>query len=573
MIGCRLSLQKSFKLAIATDLALTVSNFTPKAIEEREDDMLELTNSDWSLGGRRAVRSMHGMVAAAHPLAANAGAEMLRRGGNAFDAVAATAAALNVVEPFMSGLAGAGIATFLNANTNEVSCLDFIPPAPARINPSEMDGNLAQTGPLAPCTPGSLAGWYALQSRYGKLTFSDVLQPAIKLATDGFPVSNFFIAETVDHAERIKDSEWHRVFRPNSGWKPGDILKLPDLANTLSKISDEGIGYLYNGELGAKLAKHMQLVGGAISISDLEAVDPILEAPVKVTYRDRVVHVPPPPAESFQVLLALGILDSFSIGSLGVLSAPHLDLVFRAIRISAGLRIEHNHCNPKDVEALLSDMTAYVTRAGDGIPVEGLTEKWSGDADFTADAPKENTTSMSIADSDGNMICLTQSLGSPYGSGVMIPGTGVILNNFLNWADLNPASPNALQPGKRMAMCLAPSISTSGGQGILALGTPGSYGILQTQVQAMVGHVDFGLDIQAAIDMPRARLWDGKQIYLERRVPHSVCVELSARGHDVALLPEYSWRTGGMQAVSRDPDSGALAGGADSRRDGAAIPA
>ena len=379
-------------------------------------------------------------------------------------------------------------------------------------------------------------------------------------------------AETVDQVERIKDSEWNRVFRPNSGWKPGDILKLPDLAETLSKISNEGIGYLYNGELGAKLAKHMELVGGAISISDLEAVDPILEEPVKVTYRDRVVHVPPPPAESFQVLLALGILDSFSIGSLGVLSAPHLDLVFRAIRISAGLRIEHNHCDPKDVEALLSDMTTYITRAGDGIPVEGLTEKWSGDADFTADAPKENTTSMSIADSEGNMICLTQSLGSPYGSGVMIPGTGVILNNFLNWVDLNPASPNALQPGKRLAMCLAPSISTRGGKGILALGTPGSYGILQTQVQAMVGHVDFGLDIQAAIDMPRARLWDGKQIYLERRVPHSVCVELSARGHDIVLLPEYSWRTGGMQAVSRDPDSGALAGGADSRRDGAVIP-
>ena len=188
-----------------------------------------------------------------------------------------------------------------------------------------------------------------------------------------YPISKFFIAETVDHAERIKDPEWHRVFRPNSGWKPGDILKLPDLAGTLSKIADEGIGYLYSGELGAKLAKHMQSVGGAIAISDLEAVDPTLEAPVKATYRDRVVHVPPPPAESFQVLLALSILDSFSVSSLGVLSAPHLDLVFRAIRIAAGLRIQHNRCGPKDVEALLSDMTAYVTRAGDGIPELNLT--------------------------------------------------------------------------------------------------------------------------------------------------------------------------------------------------------
>jgi gamma-glutamyltranspeptidase/glutathione hydrolase len=180
---------------------------------------------------------------------------------------------------------------------------------------------------------------------------------------------------------------------------------------------------------------------------------------------------------------------------------------------------------------------------------------------------------MSVADAEGNMICLTQSLGSAYGSGVMIPGTGVLLNNFLNWADIDPASPNALQPGQRMAMCLAPSISTRDGKGVLALGTPGSYGILQTQVQAMVGHVDFGLDLQAAIDMPRARLWDGAQVYVERRVPHPVCRELSARGHQVTLLPEFSWRTGGMQAVAREPGSGALTGAADSRRDGAAVPA
>jgi gamma-glutamyltranspeptidase/glutathione hydrolase len=535
--------------------------------------MLELTNADWSLGGRPGTRAVSGMVAAAHPLAANAGAEMLRRGGNAFDAVAATAAALNVVEPFMSGLAGAGAATFLRAENGEVGCIDFIPPAPSGLNPAEMDGNIAMTGPLAPCTPGNLAGWYGLQSRFGELSFADVLQPAIKLASDGYPVSKFFVAETTDHGERIKDPEWHRVFRPDSGWKPGHILKLPDLAGTLEAIANQGIGYLYGGELGEKLARHMEEVGGVIAMRDLEAVDPPLEAPVKAAYRDRLIHVPPPPAESFQFLLALRILDAFDIGSLGLLSAPHLDLVFRAIRIAAGLRIKHNRCSPKDAEALLADVGAHVARAGDGVPVFGPTEKWSGDADFAADAPKENTTSMSVADAEGNMVCLTQSLGSAYGSGVMVPGTGVVLNNFLNWTDLDPASPNALQPGQRMAMCLAPSISTRDGKGVLALGTPGSYGILQTQVQAMVGHVDFALDLQAAIDMPRARLWDGKQIYLERRVPHPVCVELSARGHDVALLPEFSWRTGGMQAVGRDPDSGALIGAADSRRDGAAVPA
>ena len=540
---------------------------------ERKDEMLELTNADWSLGGRPSIRANSGMVAAAHPLAANAGAEMLRRGGNAFDAVAATAVTLNVVEPFMSGLAGAGAATFLRAGTGEVACIDFIPPAPTGLNPMKMDGAVAMTGPLASCPPGNLAGWYELQNRYGKLSFPDVLQPAICLASDGYPVSKFFVAETVDQNDRIQDPEWHRVFEPDRGWKPGDILKLHDLAGTLEKIAEQGVGYLYAGELGERLTRHMQLVGGEIAPSDLQAVEPLIETPIKATYRDRLIHVPPPPAESFQFLLALRILDSFDIESLGLLSAPHLDLVFRAIRIAAGLRIKHNRCSPKDAEALLADVAAQVDRAGDGVPVVGPTEKWSGDADYIADAAKENTTSISVADAEGNMVCLTQSLGSAYGSGVMVPGTGVILNNFLNWTDLDPASPNALQPGQRMAMCLAPSISTRNGEGILALGTPGSYGILQTQVQAMVGYVDFGLDLQAAIDMPRARMWDGKQIYLECRVPHPVCVELSARGHDIILLPEFSWRTGGMQAVARDPESGALTGAADSRRDGAAAPA
>jgi len=535
--------------------------------------VLELSNSDWALGGRPGIRAKSGMVAAAHPLAANAGAQMLRQGGNAFDAVAATAAALNVVEPFMSGLAGAGAATFYRAETGRVEVVDFIPPAPAGLRPAEMSAETAVTGPLASCTPGSLAGWHALQSRFGKLEFADVLAPAIELATDGYPVSRFFVAETVDQINRIMDPEWHRVFQPERGWRPGDVIQLPDLATTLSCVADQGIGYLYGGELGQKLARHLATVGGVIGLRDLESVEPSLETPVSAGYRDLQVHVPPPPAESFQFLLALSILDTFDVQSLGLTSAAHLDLVFRAIRIAAGLRIQHNRCRPEDAVRLLADVSDAVVRAADGVPIDGPTEKWSADADFVRDAPKENTTSMSVADAEGNLVCLTQSLGSPYGSGVMVPGTGVVLNNFLNWTDLSPDSPNALRAGERIAMCLAPSISTRNRKGVLALGTPGSYGILQTQVQALVGHVDFGLDIQAAIEMPRARLWDGRRVYVERRIPHSVCVELSARGHDVALLPEYSWRAGGIQAVGFDPESGAMIGAADSRRDGAAIPA
>ena len=184
---------------------------------------------------------------------------------------------------------------------------------------------------------------------------------------------------------------------------------------------------------------------------------------------------------------------------------------------------------------------------------------------------KSHTTSISIADREGNMICLTQSLGSPWGSTVVIPGTGVCMNNFMYWGDLNPASPNHLVGGQRWAMCLSPSISLKDDQAVLALGTPGSYGIMQTQAQAFVHYADFGLNLRQAVEAPRARLFDGKEVVLESRVANKVTEELKRRGHDIKNPGPFTMQCGGMQAVSRDPFSGSLAGAADPRRDGVAI--
>ena len=166
------------------------------------------------------------------------------------------------------------------------------------------------------------------------------------------------------------------------------------------------------------------------------------------------------------------------------------------------------------------------------------------------------------------MVCITQSLGSMYGSGVVIPGTGVCMNNFLNWTDLDPASPNHPRPGQPMAMCLAPSVSTRDGEAVLALGTPGSYGILHTQVQALAQFVDFDLPLQQAIEAPRARLWDGRRISVEARIAPEVTAELSARGHLVETVAPWTRKVGGMQGIERRPDTGALIGAADPRRDG-----
>ncbi|SDG32905.1 gamma-glutamyltransferase [Thalassobaculum litoreum] len=187
------------------------------------------------------------------------------------------------------------------------------------------------------------------------------------------------------------------------------------------------------------------------------------------------------------------------------------------------------------------------------------------------DWTRQHTTSFSAADAEGNLICVTQTLGGIFGSGVVIPGTGVCMSNYLNWGDLEPASPNYLAPGKAWASVVAPSIGTVDGTGVLALGTPGSYGIMQTQ--AYVHYLNYGLELQAAMEAPRARLWDGARVELESRVPESTVEELKRRGHAVEMAPPLTMNCGGMQAVSFTRETGAMVGAADPRRDGSAVAA
>ena len=204
-------------------------------------------------------------------------------------------------------------------------------------------------------------------------------------------------------------------------------------------------------------------------------------------------------------------------------------------------------------------------RVRDGVPIEGPTEQWL--APKPPDLSKEHTTSLSVADAEGNIVCITQSLGSLFGSGVVIPGTGVCMNNFLYWGEVNTHGTNPLIPGAELALPTAPSIATRDGVPVLALGTPGSYGICQTQAQAMVQYVDFGLKLQDAIEAPRGRLWDGTGVDQERRIDAEVIAGLIARGHAISAPAEWMMTAGGMQAIAIDPATGVMTGAADPRRD------
>lgn len=526
-------------------------------------------------GTRPTISSMHGIVAAAHPHAAAAGAHMLTTGGNAFDAVVAVAAALNVVEPYMSSLAGMGLATCWIAKEQKVRALDFVPKIPSKfpVDKFSKREDLLR-GPASVGVPGNLAGWMELQRTYGKRSLADAFGPAIRLARGGYPVTEFNVVEsngTEPEIKRFPDlhGPWAKNYTDGSGKLAlGWVLKQPQLAATLEEIAKDGLQAFYK-----KLVAHLAATGGSVSMEDIAAFKPQWKEPATARYRNRLVHVPPPPCEGFQFLLALRILDGFDLKSMERNGVAHLDTVWRAIRLSAGERIAHNDPTPAKLAELMGDgnIERLRARVRDGKPITGPTEQWM--APPADQGGEHHTTSFSIADADGNLVCVTQSIGSPYGSAVIVPETGVTLNNFLYWADVQPGSPNRSKPGGNLPMCVSPSISTENGKPVLALGTPGSYGIKQTQTQAMVQLVDFGLAIQDAIEAPRARLWDGRKVHAESRFTPATLEALRKLGHDVEAGDAWTMKVGGMHGVSIDPSSGARTGGCDPRRDGYVVPA
>jgi len=524
------------------------------------------------------------MVAAAHPLAAAAGARILANGGNAFDAAAATAAALNVVEPYMSGLAGRGMATVYVAKERRVRSLDFVTQIPKGF-PVDKLSNREQLirGPIPVGAPGNLGGWCEMVNTYGTKKLPELFAPAIKLARDGFGLIEFNVEEiggSVNAELKGRPElypEWSRVYLEGiAGGKPklGAVLRQPDLAKTLEALANEGPSLLYGGALGKKLVDRLKELGGVLTMDDLAEAKAVWIDPISVDYRGRTVHVPPPPCEAFQYLLTLRILEGFDLKSMPRDGVEHVDTVLRAIRVAAGVRILAGIPSPQKLAELLSEghVESLRARVRDKKPVTGPTEQWTPDMGTPAGA-EGHTTSFSIADSDGNMVCVTQSLGSVFGSGVVVPGTGLCLNNFLYWADVNPKSPNRVKAGGQMPICVAPSIVTQGDKAVMALGTPGSYGILQTQPQAFVQYIDYGLPLQQAIEAPRARLTDGRAVLLESRVDAEVHAELRNRGHDLTSGPDWTMKVGGMQGVAVDPATGTFTGGCDPRRDGYCVPA
>jgi gamma-glutamyltranspeptidase/glutathione hydrolase len=529
---------------------------------------------------RPVVAGRHAAVATAHPLATQAGMDILRQGGNAIDAIVAAAVALVVVEPYMSGLGGVGF-LILHRPGEETRVLNFGGHAPARATPDQFTEQSKECGIRASLIPGNVAGWFEMHRRAGSLPIERLLAPAIQLAAEGFPLHPFNVEMIGKSLPRL-NAEGERIYG-SVPLRIGAILRQPELAATLQKLADQGPDYFYLGEFAERLERFMDTEGGLIGGDDLAGFAPEWQTPIDVSYRGFRVTTCPPNNEGFQILQTLKMLEGHNLAKLGHNSADYIHLLSEAVKLAVADRIRwagDPRFQPVPLERLLSD--SYLAEREGLINMERASnsegERWGQTS--APDVVKPGnvdglTTHLSAVDEAGNVASITQSLGNGFGSGMIVPGTGVALNSFAHWFEIDPdcPTPNVIAPGKRWAACMAPvQVFRNGGRDFwFSVATPGSYGILHTTVQMLLNIIEFGADCQAAIEAPRFRLWEETRMQIETRVPADVLDELVRRGHQLERIDDYSYLVGGGQAVMIDPESGARLAGADPRRDGYAM--
>ncbi len=555
---------------------------------------------------RPAAKGKEGMVASANPLASLAGQKMLTKGGNAIDAIVAAASALNAVEPYMSGVAGVGYMLFYSAEEDTVRSLVFGGWVPENFQVSSYEpggryadgaghGTMENVGPQVAAVPGNLAGWAKALQDYGTMSLSEVFEPAIRYLEEGIPVTEFDQAMwevTVDRVKNYPESNAIYLKDGTAPYKKGDTFTNKPLAKTMKRIAEEGIDVFYKGEIAEEIAAAFQRDGGFITKEDLASVPDKVQwvDPVSINYRGYTVYNNPPPGMGIQQLQTLKIMEDFDIEAMGHNSTEYLAHLLEAIRLS---RIDTDEYigDPEfvsvPVEELLS--TNYISKQRNRVisnvkERKEMLEKGTSRymiPNYTDDANdnkyKFSTTSLSAVDKQGNAVVITQSHGGGFGSGYVAGKTGVVFNNAMDWMTTEPDRPNTVAPGKAIGWCIGGMLQLhKDGQPEIIIGSPGSYGILQSVPQVAINVVDFDMTIQEAISAPRFRWKDeslpAKEIIMETRVEEDVRKSLGDLGYILdTSRGDWSMTVGGVQGITIDRKTGWIWGGADARRNGYAL--
>ncbi|HET8628554.1 MAG TPA: gamma-glutamyltransferase, partial [Thermomicrobiales bacterium] len=363
--------------------------------------------------------------------------------------------------------------------------------------------------------------------------------------------------------------------------RAGTVIAQPALAKTYRTLVTGGKDAFYHGPIGQEIVRTVRAKGGFLTEQDLADFTPEWQETACTTYRSYDIHCPLPPCSGIQYLETLNLIEEDDLSAMGHNSPRVIHLFAEAMKLAVADRIAFSARPDVPTAGLLSKAYAAERRklidpdrvaASEG---DRFDQRLTGTGIVQPGEPglsiPECTTHFDVIDDEGNAVAITQSLGDGFGSGVMAGDTGIMLNDFCYWFDVDPASPNVIAPGKKIEMCMSPAAVFRDGRLCMVIGTPGSFGILETTPQMLSNVLDHGYSIQAAIEAPRFRTYAGTALDVEGRVPAAVRAELARLGHDVRVLEDWSWLVGGGQGIMIEPGSGALLGGADPRRDGYAL--
>jgi gamma-glutamyltranspeptidase/glutathione hydrolase len=548
--------------------------------------------------GFQPVRARHAMVASVHPVASGIGAQIMHEGGNAVDAAVATGFALAVVHPAAGNLGGGGFLLYRTAG-GDIHFLDFREKSPAAAEPNmylDRQGNVTQQsrfGYRSAGVPGTVAGLVEAERRWGKLGLPKVMAPAIRLAREGVAVTQYEAAMMKD-AELERDPESNRIFRRNGQFfEQGEVMKQPELAATLERIARNPDEF-YRGALAAEIAAAIQRGGGLITAADLAAYRVVERAPVHGTYRGYDIYSAPPPSSGGVALIeTLNILEGFDLRAAQRNSAQHVHLVAEAYRrafFDRAVFLGDPDFAAIPVAQLIDKKYAAAWRASidpnkasssaelERPSMAQLDESAANRAPYIG-PEKQNTTHYSIVDEAGNAVAVTTTLNERFGSRVTLPGLGFLLNDEMddftskagvpNSYGLLQGEANAIAPGKRPLSTMAPTLLVKDGRLLLVLGSPGGPTIASTVVNVVTNAVDFGEDIQRAVNAPRFHhQWMPDELMVEAwQLSPDTLALLEKMGHKLKRAP--SW--GDAECVAIDWKTGERLGASDARNGGSAV--
>ena len=518
--------------------------------------------------GRSTVYSPRGTAATSHPLATGAALKVLEAGGNAIDAAVAAAAVLNVVEPHMTGMGGDMFAILWDADERRLVGIDATGRSGSKIDVqrlmTEDPAAVPVDGARSVTVPGALSGWNALLEKYGTTTIAQALQPAIRFADEGFPVSPIIARAWASAADRLRSNAGAASTFLVDGETPdaGQWFRNPDLAGTFRRIAENGVETFYGGELGQQIVAGLDELGGFLTVEDLRRHDYRWVEPLGIDYKEYTLHELPPAGQGVAALQMLKMLEGYDLQAMGHNSVHYLHTLIEAKKLAyadlARYVADPDHMDVRP-ESLLDG--AYLARRARLIDPAAAADH----PDPGRPATHSETIYLTVADQYGNMISFINSLYGSFGSGVVVPGTGLVLQNRGAGFTMEGGHPNQIGPGKRPFHTIIPAFVSKNGKPWLSFGVMGGAMQPQGHVQVVLNMIEFGMDPQEAIDAARFRHVSGATVAIEK-LDLGVAAGLEALGHELCDPDGVGF--GGAQAILKLAQG--WAAGSDPRKDGTA---